>query len=306
MSDDRDEFDPEAPERREIGRETVDQRTEPGAVVAHPYRGEVDARSTGVSASIRRPTGPSPSSHGYSRTRSRTQRLPRDTPRRHRNQRRVPRHRGPAASALRRPAGLGQRRAREPVCERAEPRRGDRTARLARTAESRLQKPGQEDAVRDRRRPPTPAGVPSAVGGVVVRLAVSPERGEQTVVTGRHRPERTGMARLRRRPRGTPTAPRRPLAGRGGHRRAASRRPRRARGASSCPGVTAGAALSAAVQTFTSSISSFTKNRPSGVSEHVCAASSMRPSSSRASRRVSSSAASMSSSPARSTSPPVE
>ena len=37
----RDEFDPEAPEEREIGREMVDRSTGLGSVVAHLYRGEV-------------------------------------------------------------------------------------------------------------------------------------------------------------------------------------------------------------------------------------------------------------------------
>lgn len=38
---DEDDFDPEAPEEREIGREMVDQSTGLGSVVAHLYRGEV-------------------------------------------------------------------------------------------------------------------------------------------------------------------------------------------------------------------------------------------------------------------------
>lgn len=42
MARDRDEFDPEAPEKREIGREMVDQSTGLGSVIAHLYRGEVD------------------------------------------------------------------------------------------------------------------------------------------------------------------------------------------------------------------------------------------------------------------------
>ncbi|QCS43301.1 DUF2270 domain-containing protein [Natrinema versiforme] len=42
MSRDRDEFDPEAPDEREIGREMVDGSTGLGSVVAHLYRGEVD------------------------------------------------------------------------------------------------------------------------------------------------------------------------------------------------------------------------------------------------------------------------
>lgn len=37
-----DEFDPEAPEEREIGSEMVDQSTGVGSVVAHLYRGEID------------------------------------------------------------------------------------------------------------------------------------------------------------------------------------------------------------------------------------------------------------------------
>lgn len=36
-----DDFDPEAPEEREIGREMVDQNTGLGSVIAHLYRGEV-------------------------------------------------------------------------------------------------------------------------------------------------------------------------------------------------------------------------------------------------------------------------
>jgi uncharacterized membrane protein len=36
-----DDFDPEAPEQREIGREMVDQETGLGSVIAHLYRGEV-------------------------------------------------------------------------------------------------------------------------------------------------------------------------------------------------------------------------------------------------------------------------
>ena len=42
MAGDRDEFDPEAPEEREIGREMVDRSTGLGSVIAHLYRGEVD------------------------------------------------------------------------------------------------------------------------------------------------------------------------------------------------------------------------------------------------------------------------
>ena len=42
MDRDRDEFDPEAPDEREIGREMVDQSTGLGSIVAHLYRGEVD------------------------------------------------------------------------------------------------------------------------------------------------------------------------------------------------------------------------------------------------------------------------
>lgn len=42
MAHNRDEFDPEAPEEREIGREMVDQSTGLGSVAAHLYRGEVD------------------------------------------------------------------------------------------------------------------------------------------------------------------------------------------------------------------------------------------------------------------------
>lgn len=42
MARDRDGFDPEAPEEREIGREMVDRSTGLGSVVAHLYRGEVE------------------------------------------------------------------------------------------------------------------------------------------------------------------------------------------------------------------------------------------------------------------------
>lgn len=42
MASDREEFDPEDPEQREIGREMVDQSTGLGSVAAHLYRGEVD------------------------------------------------------------------------------------------------------------------------------------------------------------------------------------------------------------------------------------------------------------------------
>jgi uncharacterized membrane protein len=42
MARDHDEFDPEAPEEREIGREMVDKSTGLGSVVAHMYRGEID------------------------------------------------------------------------------------------------------------------------------------------------------------------------------------------------------------------------------------------------------------------------
>ncbi|WP_135535451.1 MULTISPECIES: DUF2270 domain-containing protein [Halostella] len=42
MARDHEEFDPEAPEEREIGREMVDQSTGLGSVVAHLYRGEMD------------------------------------------------------------------------------------------------------------------------------------------------------------------------------------------------------------------------------------------------------------------------
>ncbi|MFC7231903.1 DUF2270 domain-containing protein [Saliphagus sp. GCM10025308] len=40
------EFDPEAPEQREIGREMVDQSTGLGSVAAHLYRGEVERVTT--------------------------------------------------------------------------------------------------------------------------------------------------------------------------------------------------------------------------------------------------------------------
>lgn len=36
------DFDPEAPEEREIGREMIDQSTGLGSVMAHLYRGEMD------------------------------------------------------------------------------------------------------------------------------------------------------------------------------------------------------------------------------------------------------------------------
>lgn len=42
MSDGDSEFDPEAPEQREIGREMVDRSTGLGSVAAHLYRGEVE------------------------------------------------------------------------------------------------------------------------------------------------------------------------------------------------------------------------------------------------------------------------
>lgn len=40
------DFDPEAPEEREIGREMVDQSTGLGSVMAHFYRGEMDRETT--------------------------------------------------------------------------------------------------------------------------------------------------------------------------------------------------------------------------------------------------------------------
>ena len=43
---DTDEFDPEAPEEREIGREMVDQSTGLGTVAAHLYRGEMNRVTT--------------------------------------------------------------------------------------------------------------------------------------------------------------------------------------------------------------------------------------------------------------------
>ena len=43
---DADEFDPEAPEEREIGREMVDQSTGLGTVAAHLYRGEMNRVTT--------------------------------------------------------------------------------------------------------------------------------------------------------------------------------------------------------------------------------------------------------------------
>ena len=44
--DDRDDFDPEAREEREIGREMVDESTGLGSVMAHFYRGEMDRVTT--------------------------------------------------------------------------------------------------------------------------------------------------------------------------------------------------------------------------------------------------------------------
>ncbi|WP_134670909.1 DUF2270 domain-containing protein [Halorussus marinus] len=41
-----DEFDPQAPDQREIGREMVDESTGLGSVMAHAYRGEVDRVGT--------------------------------------------------------------------------------------------------------------------------------------------------------------------------------------------------------------------------------------------------------------------
>ncbi len=46
MTRDEHEFDPEAPEQREIGREMVDQSTGLGSVAAHLYRGEVERVTT--------------------------------------------------------------------------------------------------------------------------------------------------------------------------------------------------------------------------------------------------------------------
>lgn len=46
MNDRRDDFDPEAPDQREIGREMVDQSTGLGSVMAHFYRGEMDRETT--------------------------------------------------------------------------------------------------------------------------------------------------------------------------------------------------------------------------------------------------------------------
>jgi len=42
MARDHEEFDPAAPEQREIGREMVGDSTEVGSIVAHLYRAEVD------------------------------------------------------------------------------------------------------------------------------------------------------------------------------------------------------------------------------------------------------------------------
>ena len=41
-----DEFDPTAPEQREIGREMVDESTGLGSVMAHAYRGELSRVDT--------------------------------------------------------------------------------------------------------------------------------------------------------------------------------------------------------------------------------------------------------------------
>jgi len=41
-----DEFDPTAPDQREIGREMVDDSTGLGSVMAHAYRGEIDRMGT--------------------------------------------------------------------------------------------------------------------------------------------------------------------------------------------------------------------------------------------------------------------
>lgn len=46
MTPGKSEFDPEAPEQREIGREMVDQSTGLGSVAAHLYRGEIDRVTT--------------------------------------------------------------------------------------------------------------------------------------------------------------------------------------------------------------------------------------------------------------------
>jgi len=48
-----DEFDPTAPDQREIGREMVDDSTGLGSVMAHAYRGEID-RDGDVAAAPRR------------------------------------------------------------------------------------------------------------------------------------------------------------------------------------------------------------------------------------------------------------
>lgn len=45
-SSDTNDFDPEAPDEREIGREMVDQSTGLGSVMAHFYRGEMDRETT--------------------------------------------------------------------------------------------------------------------------------------------------------------------------------------------------------------------------------------------------------------------
>ena len=46
VSDEGQQFDPEADEEREIGREMVDQSTGLGSVLAHTYRGEMDQATT--------------------------------------------------------------------------------------------------------------------------------------------------------------------------------------------------------------------------------------------------------------------
>jgi uncharacterized membrane protein len=43
---DTNDFDPTAPDEREIGREMVDQSTGLGSVMAHFYRGEMDRETT--------------------------------------------------------------------------------------------------------------------------------------------------------------------------------------------------------------------------------------------------------------------
>ena len=58
MNRDWDEFDPEAREAREIGREMVDKSTGLGSVAVHFYRGKWRWFLPGANASMRQSTGP--------------------------------------------------------------------------------------------------------------------------------------------------------------------------------------------------------------------------------------------------------